>query len=175
MSKEKQIEELINELVFTSNYGTLGAVAKHLYEKGYRKQHISEGDPSNELIEIVKPYVSGCACEVESGSCELTDCRSCNALNLAKEIYEAGYRKQSENTVVLPYKVGQVVYVLKSKTSNGKNLYLREERISHYRIFGDWSYMCFESERLSVPDYLWKTTVFLTQEEAEAKMKGGAE
>ena len=38
MSKEKQIEEITNELIFTKNYGTLDAVAKHLYEKGYRKQ-----------------------------------------------------------------------------------------------------------------------------------------
>ena len=36
---EKQaIEEITNELIFTKNYGTLDAVAKHLYEKGYRKQ-----------------------------------------------------------------------------------------------------------------------------------------
>lgn len=97
------------------------------------------------------------------------DCAHCRA----KHLYNAGYRKQSKNTVVLPYKVGTVVYVLKSKTSNGKNLYLREERISHYRIFSERSFMCFESERLSVPDYLWETTVFISQEEAEAKMKGG--
>ena len=35
---KNQIEELTNELIFTKNYGTLDAVAKHLYEKGYRKQ-----------------------------------------------------------------------------------------------------------------------------------------
>lgn len=33
----KQIEELTNELVFTSNYGTYNAVANHLYNKGWRK------------------------------------------------------------------------------------------------------------------------------------------
>ena len=38
MSKEKQIEELTNELVFTSNYGTYNAVANYLVNKGYRKQ-----------------------------------------------------------------------------------------------------------------------------------------
>lgn len=92
---------------------------------------------------------------------------------IADSVLGAGYRKQSKNTVELPYKVGQMVYVLRSQTSNGKNLYLREERIDHYRIFGERSFMCFESGRLSVPDYLWETTVFLTQEEAEAKMKGG--
>lgn len=93
----------------------------------------------------------------------------------ANNAYKEGYRKQSENTIELPYKVGRTVYVLRSQTSNGKNLYLREERIDHYRIFSERSFMCFESGRLSVPDYLWETSVFLTQEEAEAKMKGGAE
>ena len=48
----------------------------------------------NEIIEIVKPFVSGCACEEESGSCELTDCRNCNAINLANRLQEADYRKQ---------------------------------------------------------------------------------
>lgn len=73
----------------------------------------------------------------------------------------------TEGVIVPPCKVGQIVYVLRSKTSNGKNLYLREERISHYRIFDERSFMCFESERLSVADFLWDTTVFLTREEAE--------
>lgn len=57
---------------------------------------MSEEKQLNEIIEIVKPFVSGCACEEESGLCELTDCRSCNAINLASKIQEAGYRKQSE-------------------------------------------------------------------------------
>lgn len=96
MSKEKQIEEMGKIIQKCDDEAMYASIADSLYDAGYRKQHISEGDPSNELIEIVKPYVSGCACEEESGSCELTDCRSCNALNLAKEIYNEGYRKQSE-------------------------------------------------------------------------------
>ncbi len=38
MSREKQIEELTNELIRTNSYGTLNAVAEHLYNAGYRKQ-----------------------------------------------------------------------------------------------------------------------------------------
>ena len=38
MSREKQIEELINELIRTNGYGTLNAVAERLYNAGYRKQ-----------------------------------------------------------------------------------------------------------------------------------------
>lgn len=40
--REKQIEELTNELVFTSNYGTYNAVANYLVNKGYRKQSKGE-------------------------------------------------------------------------------------------------------------------------------------
>ena len=36
--EKPEIRELTNELIFTSNYGTRDAVAKYLYEKGYRKQ-----------------------------------------------------------------------------------------------------------------------------------------
>ena len=73
--------------------------------------------------------------------------------------------------IVPPCKVGTVVYVVRSQTSNGKNLYLREELIDHYRVFDKMAFMVFESGRTSVPDYRWKTTVFLTREEAEAALR----
>lgn len=73
----------------------------------------------------------------------------------------------ANGVIVPPVKVGQMVYVLRSQTSDGKNLYLRAERISHYRVFGETSFMCFESQRGSVADHLWHTSVFLTREEAE--------
>lgn len=38
VSKEKQIEELLGELIRTNGYGTLNAVANHLYNAGYRKK-----------------------------------------------------------------------------------------------------------------------------------------
>ena len=57
---------------------------------------MTEEKQIKEMIEIVKPFVSGCACEEESGSCEFTDCRSCNARALVNKLREAGCRKQSE-------------------------------------------------------------------------------
>ena len=54
-----------------------------------RKEQIEE------MVEIVKPFVSGLACGDESGACELTDCRSCKARNLVNAIIEKDYRKQS--------------------------------------------------------------------------------
>lgn len=38
MSKEKQIKEMTNDLIFTSNYGTKDAVANYLIGKGWSKQ-----------------------------------------------------------------------------------------------------------------------------------------
>lgn len=49
-----------------------------------------------EMIEIVKPFVNGLACGDESGSCELTDCRSCKARNLVNKLLEADCGNQSE-------------------------------------------------------------------------------
>jgi rubrerythrin len=48
-----------------------------------------------EMVEIVKPFVSGLPCGDESGACELTDCRSCKARNLVNAIMEKYYRKES--------------------------------------------------------------------------------
>ena len=73
----------------------------------------------------------------------------------------------------LPYDCGQTVYVVRSKTSNGKNLYLKEERVDHYRVFKDGRFMCFESGRTSVSDHLWETRVFPTREDAEKALRGG--
>ena len=47
--KDKQIEEMKNELVFTSHYGTYNAVAEHLYNKGYRKA----SDVAREIFEEI--------------------------------------------------------------------------------------------------------------------------
>lgn len=78
-----------------------------------------------------------------------------------------------ENGVIVPpYKCGTVVYVVRSQTSNGKNLYMRKERIDHYRTFNDGTYMIFESGRVSVRNDQWSRSVFATPEEAEQVLKG---
>ena len=63
--------------------------------------------------------------------------------------------KDKSRLVELPYKVGSEVEVIRSQTSNGKNLYITNERISHYRVFVGEVRMCFDSCRLSIPDYQW--------------------
>ena len=43
-------------------------------------------DVREKLVELLEPHMSGFACEYESGSCELTSCRSCNAKNIADHL-----------------------------------------------------------------------------------------
>ena len=78
-----------------------------------------------------------------------------------------------ENGVIVPpYRCGTVVYVVRSQTSNGKNLYMRKERIDHYRMFNNGTFMIFESGRCSVRNDQWSRCVFVTPEEAEQALKG---
>lgn len=47
-------------------------------------------DVREKLVELLEPHMSGLACEYESGSCELTSCRSCNAKNIADHLIANG-------------------------------------------------------------------------------------
>ena len=67
--------------------------------------------------------------------------------------------------VVPPCKVGRLVYVIRSQTGDNKNLYIFEDRITHYRVFSDYVSMCFENHTAEL-SYNW-SNVFLTREEAE--------
>lgn len=78
--------------------------------------------------------------------------------------------KDKSLCVELPYKIGQLVYVLRSQTGDGKNLYLRAERIFYYKVFFNVVFMCFASGRLSIESNLWETRVFLDRAEAERKL-----
>lgn len=51
-------------------------------------------DVREKLIELLEPHMSGLACEYESGSCELTSCRSCNARNIADHLITNGVTVQ---------------------------------------------------------------------------------
>jgi hypothetical protein len=93
--------------------------------------------------------------------------------SLAKAVYNAGYRKQNENTVELPCKVGDTVYRVKRRRG-GWNILPREVTSITYRL--DHLYRVVWEIFSTETDILGKT-VFLTEIEAEkalAKMKGGA-
>lgn len=68
-------------------------------------------DIVGKMVELLEPHMSGLACEYESGSCELTSCRSCNARNIADHLISNGVTVQEwvsvedrlpeENTTVI--------------------------------------------------------------------------
>lgn len=51
-------------------------------------------DVMGKMVELLEPHTSGLACEYESGSCELTSCRSCNARNIADHLISNGVTVQ---------------------------------------------------------------------------------
>lgn len=76
--------------------------------------------------------------------------------------------KPKSRFVELPCEVGQKVAVITSKTSNGKNLYIFEDTVSHF-IVSDYVFMCFDNHNLSEADYNWHNVFFgeNAREEAE--------
>ena len=97
----------------------------------------------------------------------------------AEALYNAGYRKQSENVIELPCKVGDKVYVLSQKSIQEYTVHAIEFNENTTTIkCHSWL-----AERESLLHkhiaYFNKTDfdkiVFLTKEEAEAKIKGGTE
>lgn len=88
-----------------------------------------------------------------------------------------GYRKQSENTVELPCKVGDTLYVLSQmkdkrilpfiSTYEVTSIAIRKKTINVYHEMDGYIKIFKQTD--------FGKTVFLTKEEAEAKMKGGAE
>lgn len=115
-------------------------------------------------------------------TCGNCDTSSCDIYELCVDLYNAGYRKQSENVIELPCKVGTTLYFLyNSPYADKPDLTPRIYKTA------DWY---FEVDKTGVVictsdihsfnkeyDYHLGKTVFLTKEEAEqvlAKMKGGA-
>lgn len=102
--------------------------------------------------------------DILCSSCGEFSCYDCSEY-IADHLLENG-------VIVPPYKCGTVVYVLRSQTSNGENLYMRQERIEQYRTSNNGTFMTFESGRISVRNDQWNGSVFATPEEAERALKG---
>ena len=75
----------------------------------------------------------------------------------------------AEGVIVLLYKTGTKIYVVNSRTSDNKNLYIYEDTITQYYSTEYGTIMCLENH-LGVPNWNWGN-VFLTKEEAKAKLK----
>ena len=110
--------------------------------------------------------------------------KSVYSVEIAEHLYNAGYHKQSENVIELPFKVGDTVYVPWRWAFQKGVASVKVEEIKFYDTQMHYMFLIdMESDNECFNQSFggWKTdksvgnTVFLTKEEAEAKMKGGAE
>lgn len=117
-------------------------------------------------------YARGEICILDDKKCDM----QCTSAKIAKKLTAKGYRKQSENTVELPCKVGDKVWCISNYTKPKEfQITILTMSENHYSFVieadkGVYKHYCDED---SVGKY-----VFFTKEEAEnalAKMKGGAE
>jgi hypothetical protein len=131
---------------------------------------MSKENQIEEMARIICRDYNGGICATDGFVCNY----NCEWTQIAKHLYNAGYRKQNENTVELPCKVGDTVYRVKRRRG-GWNILPREVTSITYRL--DHLYRVVWEIFSTETDILGKT-VFLTEIEAEkalAKMKGGGE
>lgn len=128
-------------------------------EKQIDKQAVEE------MAKVVKSSLDGLGC----GNFNFTGAEI--SIMFAKALCKAGYRKQSDNVIELPCKVGDKVYRTFGNYCGEKIFEGVVDQITIYnnREIRFWVHghpLGFACEDIG-------ETVFLTQEEAEAKMKGG--
>ena len=106
-----------------------------------------------------------------------------NCLETATRLYIKGYRKQSENVIELPCKVGTTLYFLyNSPYADKPDLTPRIYKTTDWYFKVDKTGIVINTSDIhsfnKKYDYYLGKTAFLTKQEAEqalAKMKGGAE
>lgn len=109
----------------------------------------------------------------------------CNERNYAEEIYNAGYRKQSEpfscshekggEWVQLPCKVGDILYVISQMKDRRILPFINEFEVTSISIKKK-SIVIYHEMNGYIKTFKqtdFGKTVFLTKKEAETKMKGG--
>ena len=98
---------------------------------------------------------------------------------VAKAVYKAGYRKQSENAIELPCKVGDITYIFDYKVNNHLETKFRgitPSVVEAITIVDDGLWIENEHAKYHISSV--GDLIFFTKEEAEqalAKMKGGEE
>ena len=145
-----------------------------------------------------------CDIECKGMKCNECDGYGCEYRVLAEALYNVGYRKQSENVIELPCKIGDIVYVITEKhpcyacmcvddfchksciLEDKTKLVVKAAKVFYFLLQETSNKIQVEVEQTKnlVMHFLhfeiedFGKTVFLTKEEAEealAKMEGGAE
>ena len=144
MSKEKQIEEMFND-----------------------------------VVEAEQRYHEYCLANI-CHACEYYGDGECDNHIRAEYLYNAGYRKQSENVIELPCKIGETMYVVSRYYTGSWEIF--KCKVDSITMYGTNTFISLISvkgnftfgENVSSIN----KSVFFAEEEAEkalAKMKGGAE
>ena len=119
------------------------------------------------LINSARPFANSCACEEETGVCEFTDCKTCNATCLADVLIEDGWIRP-------PCKVGDKVYIIsRNKVKECEVVFIgisADEKCSYFNFVENYADGTFYKSYSMVFEVIGKT-VFLTKEEAVAKLK----
>ena len=120
-----------------------------------------------------------CVIDKDISYCDLM----CKMFGFITNLYTAGYRKQSENVIELPCKVGTTLYFLyNSPYADKPDLTPRIYKTADWYFEVDKTGIVINTSDIhsfnKKYDYYLGETAFLTKQEAEqalAKMKGGAE
>ena len=125
----------------------------------------SEEKEVEELARAMCPYSKDSLCRECSDACFYKD--------YAKRAIDKGWRKQSENTVMLPCKVGDTVYVVSQGAGFSVvwNVYKATAIAIHLDRWGQL-FIHVETDKENIGGYVEIERVFLTKEEAEQALKG---
>lgn len=122
---------------------------------------------ANEFTSIAADYIM----KVANGEIPAEEIITFDTAERRAEFYAE--RLIENGAIVPPCKVGTKVVVITSQTSNGKNLYIFEDTITHYRICDGVTIMCLENH-LGVAHWEWKN-VFFSENAREAAEQALAE
>ena len=143
----------------------------------------------NELIVFRKNQIEAIAklicseCGDGCYTCMFGKWKPCKAKAIAEKLYDEGYRKQSENVIELPCKVGTTLYFLyNSPYADKPDLTPRIYKTTDWYFEIDKTGIVINTSDIhsfnKKYDYYLGETAFLTKQGAEqalAKMKGGSE
>lgn len=150
-----------------------------------KEKQIDSGDCkkcNSHIEEMAKDLCQAKFCSLEEwNECKQTGAEYCyKGMNVAKDLYRYGYRKQSENTVELPCKIGDTVYIIDEADDESGEDYVLAVKVLQFFI-NEHGIAIELKLPLGMRLNTWMVVgenVFLTETEAEkalAKMKGGAE
>lgn len=129
---------------------------------------------SKEQIEEIFDIITT-DCDGKCVGCEFENDEWCFTHYVSARLYNAGYRKQSENVIELPCNIGDTVYIIDEAEDECGEDYVLAVKVLQFFI-NERGIAIELALPLGMRLNTWMVVgenVFLTKEEAEEKMKGG--